>query len=97
MEMKAGCLVSRFGSVVKALGIPDRSQSKSVWADCAAVQAQCENLSGNELTRNLSGNIWLQSSPLAEPLWTDFGINGAVTVRKLIFNYKKKEAQAGNE
>ena len=29
---------------------------KSEWADYAAVQAQCGNLSGNELTRNSSGN-----------------------------------------
>ena len=32
------------------------------------------NLSRNELTRNLSGNIQPQSSQLAEPLWTDLGI-----------------------
>ena len=31
------------------------------------------NLSGNELTRNLSENIRPQSSQLAEPLWTDPG------------------------
>ena len=30
--------------------------SKSEWADYAAVQAECGNLSGNELTRNSSGN-----------------------------------------
>ena len=47
--------------------------SKSEWADCAAVQAECVNLSGNELTRNSSGNTRLQSSQLAEPLWTDPG------------------------
>ena len=29
--------------------------TKSEWADYAAVQAQCGNLSGNELTRNSSG------------------------------------------
>ena len=42
--------------------------TKSEWADYAAVQAQCENLFGNELTRNLSGNIRPQSYQLAEPL-----------------------------
>ena len=30
--------------------------TKSEWAEYAAVQAQCGNLSGNELTRNSSGN-----------------------------------------
>ena len=34
-------------------------------ADYAAVQAQCGNLSGNELTHNLSGNTQPQSSQLA--------------------------------
>ena len=47
--------------------------TKSVWADYAAVQALCGNLSGNELTRNLSGNTRPQSSQLAEPRWTDTG------------------------
>ena len=45
--------------------------SKSECADHAAVQAECGNLSENELTRNPSGNTRLQSSQLAEPLWTD--------------------------
>ena len=40
--------------------------SKSKWADYAAVQAQCGNLSGNDLTRNLSGNIRPHSSQLAD-------------------------------
>ena len=44
---------------------------KLEWADYAAVQAECGNLSGNELTRNSSGNTRSQSSQLAEPLWTD--------------------------
>ena len=47
--------------------------SKSEWADYAAVQAECWNLSGNELTRNPSGNTRSQSSQLVEPLWTDPG------------------------
>ena len=44
---------------------------KSEWADYAAVQALCGNLSKNKLTCNLSGNIQPQSSQLAKPLWTD--------------------------
>ena len=47
---------------------------KSEWADYAAVQAECGNQSGNELTCNLLWNIWPQSSQLAEPLSTDPGI-----------------------
>ena len=42
--------------------------SKPEWADYAAVQAQHENLSGNELT-HLLWNIQPQSSQLTEPLW----------------------------
>ena len=46
--------------------------TRSEWAgDYAAVQAECGNLSGNELTRNLSGKIWPQSFQLAEPLHVD--------------------------
>ena len=79
--------------------------TKTEWADYAAVQAQCGNLSGDELTRNLSGNIRPQSSQLAEPLWTDPGIKSRISVRKLIstsnIKERKKErkmkAQAGNK
>ena len=42
------------------------------------------NLSGNELTSNLSGNIRPQSPLLAEPLWTDPGIKSGISVRELI-------------
>ena len=42
--------------------------TKSKWANCAAVQAECGNLSGNERTRNSSGNTRSQSSQLAGPL-----------------------------
>ena len=42
--------------------------SKLEWADYAAVEAECGNLSGNELTRNLSGNTQSQLSQLAELL-----------------------------
>ena len=48
--------------------------TKSELANYTAVPAQCGNLSGNELTRNSSGNTRLQSSQLAEPLWTDPGL-----------------------
>ena len=58
--------------------------TKSEWADYAAVQAQCGNLSGNELTRNLSGNIRLQSFQLVQPLWTDPCLKNGISVRKLI-------------
>ena len=44
----------------------------------------------NELTRNLSGNIRLQSSQLADPLWTDPGIKSEISVRELISASKKK-------
>ena len=57
---------------------------KSELADYAAVQELCGNLSGNELTCNLSGNIRPQLSQLAEPLWTDPGIKSEINVRKLI-------------
>ena len=59
--------------------------SKSEWADYAAVQAECGNLSGNELTRKLSGDIRPQSSQLVEPLWTDPGLKSGISVPDLIF------------
>ena len=74
--------------------------TKSEWADYAAVRAQCGNLSGNELTRNLSENLRLQSSQLAEPLWTDYGINSEISVREPIPSPKKikgKKVKAENE
>ena len=49
------------------------------------------NLSGNVLTRNLSGDIRPQSSQLAEPLWTDSGIKSGISVRELITTSKKKK------
>ena len=57
---------------------------KSEWADCAAVLAESGTLSGNELTRNSSGNTRLQSSHLAEPLWTDPGLKTGISVCELI-------------
>ena len=64
--------------------------SKSEWTDYAAVHAECGNLSGNELTRNSSGNIWLQSSQLAKPLWTQPGLKSGISLRELISTLKKK-------
>ena len=52
---------------------------------------QCGNLSGNELTRNLSENIWPQSSQIAEPLWTDPGIKSGISVCELISTFKKND------
>ena len=43
-----------------------------------------EILSGNELTRNSSGNTGLQSSQLAEPLCTDPGLKSGISLRELI-------------
>ena len=72
--------------------------TKSEWPDYASAQAQCGNLSGKERTRNLSGNIWPQSSQFAEPLWTDPGIKSGISVRELISTLKQtNKAQAGNE
>ena len=68
---------------------------KLEWADSAAVQEKCGNISGNELTCNLSGNIQPQSSLLAEPLWTDPGIKCGIRVHKLISNLKKKKCGGG--
>ena len=56
---------------------------KSMWVDNAAVQASCWNLSGNELTYNLSGNTHPQSSQLAEPLWTDPVLQSGISVHEL--------------
>ena len=54
--------------------------TKSEWADYVAVQAECRNLSGDELTLNSSGNTRSQSSQLAEPLWTDSGLKSGISV-----------------
>ena len=53
---------------------------KLEWANCAAVQAWCGNLTGYEVTRNLSGNTQLKLSQLAEPLWTDPGLKSGISV-----------------
>ena len=57
--------------------------TKSAYADYAVVQALSRNLSGNELTRNFSGNIRPQSSQLAEPPWTDPGLRSGSSVSGL--------------
>ena len=64
--------------------------TKSEWV---AVQAYCRNLSGNELTRDLSGNIRPQSSQLTEPLWTDSGIKTGISVCELNSASKKKKKE----
>ena len=68
---------------------------KSEWADYAAVQTQCENLLGNELTHNSSGNTQPQSSQFSEPLWTDPGLKIGISVRNLISTKKKKKCTGG--
>ena len=68
-------------------------RAKSEWADYAAVQASYGNLSGNELTRNSSGNTRPQSSQLAEPLWTGPGLKSEISVRELISTLKKKKKE----
>ena len=70
--------------------------SKSDWADYVAVKAGIgwEPIR-NELTRNSSGNTQLQSSQLAEPLWTDPGLKSGISVCELIStskNIRKKRA-----
>ena len=42
------------------------------------------SVGGNELTRNSSKNTQLQSSQLAELLWTDPGLMSGISVRELI-------------
>ena len=55
---------------------------QSEWADYAAVQAECGNLSRNELTRNSSGNTKSQLSQLAQLLWTDPGLKSGISLRQ---------------
>ena len=50
------------------------------------------DVSGNELTLNLSGNIQPQLSQFAEPLWTDPGIKSGSSGCELISTSKKKSA-----
>ena len=69
--------------------------TKSKWADYAAIQALCGNLSGKELTRNLSGSTRSQSSQLAETLWTDPGLKSGISELELISTKKKKWLRLG--
>ena len=64
---------------------------KSERADYAGVRAKRWSLSGNELTRNSSGNTQPRSSQLAEPLWTDPGLKSGISVRELTSTKKKKK------
>ena len=68
---------------IKVPSVISGTVTKSEWADYAAVQEWCGNLFGDELTRNLSGNIRPQSSQLAEPLWADPGTRSEISVREL--------------
>ena len=76
------------GHSAKSAGTPKHAYtldpSKSEWNDSAAVQAECGNLSGNKLTRNSSGNTPLQSSQLAQPLWTNPGRKSGISLCELI-------------
>ena len=60
--------------------------TKSEWADYA-VQAiySAGTYKGKERTGSLSGVACPQSSQLAEPLWTDSGLNNGISARKPIF------------
>ena len=78
----AFCQTCRWQVIPKYAYILD--QTKSEWADYAAAQAWCGNLSGNKLTRNLSGDFRPQSSQFAEPLRTDPSIKSGISVRELI-------------
>ena len=66
--------------------------SKSDWADYAAVKAGIgwEPIR-NKLTRNSSGNTQLQSSQLAEPLWTDPGLKSGIRLCELISTLRERE------
>ena len=48
------------------------------------------NLSRNELTCNLSGNTWPQSSQFADPQWIEPGLKSGISVHELISTKKKK-------
>ena len=76
---------------------PGPNKLKSEWADYAAVQAWCGNLSGNELTRTLSGHIKPQSSQLAEPLLTDPSLEKKAQVGNEWQNIFPKSLQAGKK
>ena len=71
--------------------------SKSEWADYAAVQAECGNLSGNKLTRNSSRNTWsVVSTHWATVDWS-WPIEWNKFVQANLHFKREKKAQAGNE
>ena len=45
----------------------------------------------NELRRNSSGNAYPQSSQLAQPLWTDSGLESGADASELISTKKEKK------
>ena len=52
----------------------------------------------NEIVLKSSQQDPIHSSQLAEPLWTDPGVKGGISMHELIStSKKKKKAQAGNE
>ena len=69
--------------------------TKSEWADYATVQAECGNLSRNELIHNLSETTQPQSSQLAEPLWTDPGLKSGISLHELISISEKNNNKNG--
>ena len=77
-ELQSFCQKCRWQVTPKHTYILD--PLKSEWADYATVQADCGNLSGNELTHNLFENTQLQTSQLTEPLWTDPGPKSGISL-----------------
>ena len=67
--------------------------TKLEWADYATVQALCENLPGNEFSRNLLGSTQPQLSQLTELLWTEPGLKSGISVHELISIQKKKKCR----
>ena len=54
-----------------------------------------ETYQGNELTRKSAGNACLQSSQLAQPLWTDPGLKSGPSASELIVKKTKKKQPQG--
>ena len=50
---------------------------------------------GKELTCNSSGNARLQSSQLAEPLWSDSGLNSGIGECELVSTFIRKKMGGG--
>ena len=60
------------------------------WADYGSVQAECGNVSANELTVNSSGNTPSQSSHLPERLCRKSGL---ISVRKLMSTLNRRNSR----